>query len=108
VTDKRGGPPERIGSLIERFLRARGHEPRVAQAAVLDEWPRVAGPQIARVTEAVAITVDGTLVVAVSTNAWMTELSLHEPEFLDRLNGRSEPRRVRRIRWQLRIVQRQP
>lgn len=106
MSDERGGPPERIGALIERFLREGGHEPRVAQAAVLDDWPHVVGPQIARVTEAVSITADGTLVVAVATNAWMNELSLHEPEFLTRLNGGSERRRVRRIRWQLRAGQR--
>jgi predicted nucleic acid-binding Zn ribbon protein len=74
----------------------------VAQAAVLDDWTRVAGTQIARIADAVSISADGTLIVAVSTSAWMAELSMHEPVFLARLNEGFERPRVRRIRWQLR------
>lgn len=100
MTD-RGGPPEELGATIARFLREHGHQARVSQAAVLDDWIRVAGPQIARITEARSISADGTLLIAVSTNAWMSELTMHEPEFLARLNEGSERPRVRRIRWQL-------
>jgi predicted nucleic acid-binding Zn ribbon protein len=99
---KRGGPPEELRAILERFLRDRGHASRVAQASVLDDWPRVAGAQIARVTEARSISADGTLVVAAATTAWMSELSMHERVFLARLNEGSERPRVRRIRWQLR------
>lgn len=102
MSDDRGGPTEAVGALIARFLRAHGHDKRVAQASVLDDWPRVAGRQISRVAEAVSISPDGTLVVAVSTSAWMSELALHELEFLERLNSDSGRPRVRRIRWQLR------
>jgi predicted nucleic acid-binding Zn ribbon protein len=101
VTEQRKGPPESIGALVTRFLRERGHEGRVAQASVLDDWSRVAGPQIARVAEAQSITADGTLVVAVATNSWMSELAMHELEFLTRLNDGFAPPRVRRIRWQI-------
>lgn len=98
---KRGGPPEDVGATIARYLQEHGHAERVAQAVVLDDWVRVAGPQIARIAEARTITADGTLVVAVTTNGWMAELTMHEPEFLARLNEGFERPRVRRIRWQL-------
>lgn len=98
---KRGGPPEDLGATIARYLSEHGHTERVAQAVVLDDWIRVAGPQIARIAEARNISGDGTLVVAVTTNAWMAELAMHEPEFLARLNEGFERPRVRRIRWQL-------
>jgi predicted nucleic acid-binding Zn ribbon protein len=42
------------------------------------------------------------LFVWVTTNAWMTELSLLEPELLRALNSKSDRTPVRRIRWQLR------
>jgi predicted nucleic acid-binding Zn ribbon protein len=100
---KRGGPPEDVGAAITRFLREHGHAERVAQAAVLDEWIRVAGPQIARITEARSISADGTLVVGVATNAWMSELAMHETEFLARLNEGCDRPRVRRIRWQMKL-----
>lgn len=99
--DDRGGPPEALGEAIVRFLREHGHADRVSRAAVLDDWRGVVGPQIARMTEALSIGPDGTLVVGVSTNSWMSELSMHEPEFLARLNEGFESPRVRRIRWQI-------
>jgi predicted nucleic acid-binding Zn ribbon protein len=102
VSDQRGGPAETIGAAIARFLAEHGHTERVKQMAVLAEWPAAAGPQIARVTEAVQFLPDRTLVVAVATHAWMTELSLHEPTLLAQLNAGFDPPRVARIRWQLR------
>ncbi|HKS06354.1 MAG TPA: DUF721 domain-containing protein [Gemmatimonadaceae bacterium] len=101
TADDRGGPPEALGEAIVRFLREHGHADRVSRAAVLDDWRAVVGPQIARMTEALSIGPDGTLVVGVATNSWMSELSMHEPEFLARLNEGFESPRVRRIRWQI-------
>jgi predicted nucleic acid-binding Zn ribbon protein len=98
---KRGGPPELVGAAVARFLREHGHAARVQQASVLEDWPRIVGPQIARATEARSISADGVLVIGVSTNAWMAELGMHEREFLARLNDGLERPRVRRIRWQL-------
>jgi len=98
---ERGGPAEGIGALIARFLQQNGHAERVAQAGILTEWDRIAGPQIARVTEALQILPDKTLIVGVKTHAWMTELSLHEPQLLEQLNAGHAAPRVVRIRWQL-------
>jgi predicted nucleic acid-binding Zn ribbon protein len=98
---ERGGPAEGIGALIARFLQQHGHQERVEQAAILGEWAAIAGPQIARVTEALSISADGTLVVGVTTNAWMMELSLHEPQLIEQLNAGHARPRVKRIRWQM-------
>ena len=49
-----------------------------------------------------SISADGTLFVAVTTNAWMNELSLMEPELLRALNAKEGRVPVRRIRWLLR------
>ena len=59
------------------------------------------GTQIAAVTEPQSITADGTLFVPVTTNAWMNELSLMEPELLRALNGKEGRAAIRRIRWLL-------
>ena len=53
-------------------------------------------------TEPLSVTTQGTLFVAVTTNAWMTELSLMEPELLRRLNERTGRLQIRKIRWQIR------
>ena len=57
--------------------------------------------KVAAVTEPRSISPDGTLWVSVRTHAWMTELSLLEPELLRKLNARPLRAPIRRLRWQL-------
>lgn len=93
--------PEALGHIVASFLEESGLGARVDQAAVIPDWPKLVGPQIANVTTPQSISANGTLFVQVTTNAWMNELSLLEPELLRSLN--SDPKRppVRRIRWLL-------
>jgi predicted nucleic acid-binding Zn ribbon protein len=53
------------------------------------------------VTKPISVTPDGTLFVAVTTNAWMNELSLMEPQLLRALNAKASRARVKKIRLQL-------
>jgi predicted nucleic acid-binding Zn ribbon protein len=93
--------PSPLSALLEGVLADAGIAERVAQAAVVPEWPELVGAQIAAVTEPLSVSVDGTLWVAVQSHAWMTELSLLEPELLRALNGRGDRPPVRRIRLTL-------
>jgi predicted nucleic acid-binding Zn ribbon protein len=93
--------PEPIGKIVTDWLDQRGLTNRVDQAAVIPEWPKLVGPQIAMVTSPQSITANGTLFVHVTTNAWMNELSLLEPELLRSLNGKPGRAPIRRIRWLL-------
>ena len=101
MTEKKRRKPKKLGDVMTDVLTRSGIADRIAQAAVIPEWPKLVGPQIARVTEPLSITPTGTLFVSVTTNAWMTELSLMEPELLRRLNQRTGRLSIRRIRWQL-------
>ncbi len=118
MTDRKKRRPKKLGDVMHDVLSRSGIADRVAQAAVIPEWRQLVGPQIARVTEPVSVTPTGTLFVSVTTNAWMTELSLMEPELLRRLNqrigtagrgasgggtgGEGQGRRaIKKIRWQL-------
>lgn len=94
--------PERVANVVADYLAQRGLADRVEQAGVIPEWPRLVGDQIAAVTEPQSISANGTLFVAVTTNAWMNELSLLEPELLRSLNARAERVPIKRIRWLLR------
>ena len=93
--------PEPISAAISQFLEQAGIRERVDQASVVPEWPALVGPQIAAVTEPLSVTADGVLFVAVRTHAWMTELSLMEPELLSSLNAQGGRAPVKKIRWQL-------
>ncbi|MGH9423737.1 MAG: DciA family protein [Thermoanaerobaculia bacterium] len=91
-----------ISEALTGFLNRRGLTQRVEQAEAVIDWPAAVGAQIAAVTTPISITPDGTLFVAVTTNSWMNELSLMEPELLKALNAAEGPQRVRKIRFQLR------
>ena len=93
--------PEPLSKAVSQFLKDKGLSQRVVQASAIDDWAGVVGPQIARVTEAMSITPDGSLLIAVKTNAWMTELSLMEPELVRLLNIHASAWRVKKIRFQL-------
>ncbi len=93
--------PEPLGKVVGNFLKDSKLEARVEQASVVPEWELLVGKQISRVTKPISVTPDGTLFVAVKTNAWMTELSLMEPQILRALNAKVGRQRVRKIRLQL-------
>jgi predicted nucleic acid-binding Zn ribbon protein len=102
VSERKKSKPESVGNVVADFLARRGLRDRVEQAGIIPEWPQLVGGQIAAVTEPRSISANGTLFVAVSTNAWMTELSLLEPELLRSLNAKPTRVPIKRIRWQLR------
>jgi predicted nucleic acid-binding Zn ribbon protein len=94
--------PAPVGDVLASILQQAGLTERVAQAGVFPDWPRLVGGQIASVTEPVALSQDGTLVVMVSTHGWMQELSLLEPELLRSLNRVPGRPPVVKLRWMLR------
>ena len=98
---RRDNRPQPIAAAISQFLEQSGLRDRVEQATVVPEWPTLVGEQIAAVTEPLSVTSDGILFVAVKTHAWMSELSLLEPELLASLNRRGGRAPVRKIRWTL-------
>ena len=93
--------PEPIANVVGSFLKESKLAERVEQASVVPEWELLVGKQIALVTKPISVTADGTLFIAVKTNAWMTELSLMEPQLLRALNAKAGRARVRKIRLQL-------
>ena len=93
---------EQHAFLVFQLAQIRGWSPADLRHLSRAEWAALVGPQIARVTQPLSITRQGTLFVAVTTNGWMTELSLMEPELLRRLNQRTGRLQIRKIRWQIR------
>ena len=103
MSERKKRKPVALADALSGFLEKSGLGARVDQATVIPEWPTLVGPQITEVTAPISVAPDGTLMVAVSTHSWMTELSLLEPELLRALNaGRGERPAIRRIRWVLR------
>jgi len=102
TSDGRKTRPERVDAVIENYLRTSGLAPRVTQATVISEWPRLVGAQVAAVTQPLRVTANGTLFVAVTSNPWMAELSLLEPQLLKAINRDPARPPVKKIRWETR------
>ncbi|HEX9484769.1 MAG TPA: DUF721 domain-containing protein [Gemmatimonadaceae bacterium] len=96
--------PSALGDVLAGVLKNAGIEARVEQAGIIPDWNTLVGAQIASVTTPQSISADGTLFVHVTTNAWMNELSMLEPELLRALNAKPGRKPVRKIRWLLRRV----
>ena len=101
MTPAKKRPPSTLGDVLAGVLKDTGIAARVEQAGIIPEWSALVGTQIAAVTEPMSITADGTLFVNVTTNAWMNELSLMEPELLRALNAKEGRVPVKRMRWLL-------
>ena len=97
-----GGRPGPIGDVVQAFLRSSGLAGRVAQASILPEWGTLVGAHVARVAQPLWITPDGVLFVAVTSHAWMNELSFMEAELLEAINRLTPDHPIRAIRWQYR------
>lgn len=93
--------PARVSDVITSVLQHAGLSDRVAQAAVIPEWPTLVGAQIAAVTEPLLLQQDGTLVVMVKTHSWMQELTFLESELLRTVNRDPSRPPVTRLRWML-------
>jgi len=88
-----------IGEALEAYLKRTGLKRRIDQAGIVDEWARIVGPQIARVTAAEGVSEDGVLFVRVATAAWMQELQLQSAAILKKLVLEGRP--VRRVVWRV-------
>lgn len=93
--------PSPVAEALSAYLKKSGLRERVEQGEVVAEWSELVGPKIAAVTEPLHVTADGMLFVAVKTSAWMSELSLLEPELLRAVNGRGQRKPVSKIRFRL-------
>jgi predicted nucleic acid-binding Zn ribbon protein len=101
MSERKKKKPEAIADVLQGWIDKSGIATRIGQASVVPEWQKLVGPQIAAVTAPTSVSADGTLWVQVTTNAWMNELSLMEPQLLKAMNARPGGAKIRRIRWQL-------
>ena len=74
-----------IKDLVMQNLRENGLETPLLQKRLVDAWPAVAGPSVARFTREVSI-YNQVLYVKLSSPVLRTELSMRRQTFIDKLN----------------------
>lgn len=92
--------PRRLDAALDSVLEALGVAQAVERHAVFREWEQRLGPEIARAAH--PHRVDGeTLIVRVTTSAWLSELSLRQADLLRRLNAGRRRSAIRRLVFRL-------
>lgn len=89
-----------VAEVLDRYLDKSGLGDSLVRLRAMDEWDGAVGPRIGRVTRPVEVRGE-TLVVEVSSSAWITELSMMSGLILERLNARGEGPPIGRIRFRL-------
>ena len=74
-----------IKDLVMSNLRENGLETPLLQKRLVDAWPEVAGPSVARFTREVSI-YNQVLYVKLSSPVLRTELSMRRQSYIDKLN----------------------
>ena len=74
-----------IKDLVMQNLRENGLEMPLLQKRLIDAWPEVAGPSVARFTREVSI-YNQVLYVKLSSPVLRTELSMRRQTLIDKLN----------------------
>ena len=101
MSERKKGRPTPLGEVMPEVLGQSGLAERLEQASVIVHWAQIVGREIAKVTQPISVDRKGVLQVAVTSNAWMTELSMMTPELLRAINEKAGSRKVVQIRWQL-------
>jgi predicted nucleic acid-binding Zn ribbon protein len=75
---------ETVGSILDEVLADSGYLAVAREGALLEQWPRLAGVQIAAVAKAERVE-DGVMYVRVSSASWRQELAYLKQTLLDKI-----------------------
>lgn len=90
-----------IKEVLAAVLEELGLGEKVVVYRAVTDWPEIVGPQVARHTKALAVE-DKTLVVAVDSPAWMTQLFYLKAQLLEKIANRIGSGRIVELRLVLR------
>jgi predicted nucleic acid-binding Zn ribbon protein len=76
--------PEKLNSILNYFLSARGYLSYCKENSVVDHWSEIVGESLSAVTRCENVE-DGILYVKVQSAAWRQELSFLKKEILSRI-----------------------
>lgn len=89
-----------LAEALDTYLHDVGLADALARLAALDEWAGAVGARVSEVTRPVEVRGD-TLVVEVSSSAWINELAMMSSLILRRVNERSGTPPIGRLRFRL-------
>ena len=92
--------PKSIQSVLEQTFKQLGFEKKMGQYSLWKHWPRLVGERVAQ--QAKPERMQGNiLVVAVSSSAWLQELTLMKPLLLQKIKTEFSEIEIEGLRFEL-------
>ncbi len=73
-----------IGESIQSLFKQLGHEDKIKQYQVMQEWEKIVGAEISRVAKPERIQ-EKALIVKVASMSWRTELQMQKRQILQKI-----------------------
>lgn len=96
-----------MGSVLKGSLDSLGLRHKVAEQQAVEKWREVVGPRIAAVTFVESVR-DGVMFVSCKSSMWASELTLHTPDILKKLEKAVGRKVITDIRYGARGFKRAP
>lgn len=96
VGSDRGGAPNSLSKVLSEWIDHRGWHERLRDSQIHQQWPEIAGDEIAAHAEPVRLR-GGVLVVRAQSGAWATQLRYLTPRLLERAQTVLGTDRVNRV-----------
>jgi len=93
-----GRQPKHISRSLDQLFRDLGFETKVSQVRIVNKWPELVGPTIARISHAERVT-DGILYIKVRSMSWRTELLFQKKNILERIENEMGKGVIKDIRF---------
>ena len=89
---------EKLKTVLEKTLKETGAQERVTQGRAITLWPKAAGKEISKVTEATYLK-KGVMFVKTETPAWRNELIFQKEEIIKTINGLLKKKIIKDIKF---------
>ena len=89
---------EKLKTVLEKTLKETGTQERVTQGRAITLWPKAAGKEISKVTEATYLK-NGVIFVKAESSSWRNELIFQKEEIINKINSLLEKKIIKDIRF---------
>ena len=89
---------EKLKTVLEKALKETGTQERVRQGRAITLWPKAAGKEISKVTEATYLK-NGVIFVKAESSAWRNELIFQKEEIINKINRLLKKKIIKDIRF---------
>ena len=89
---------EKLKTVLEKTLQETGNQEAVTQGRAITLWPKAAGKEISKVTEATYLK-NGVIFVKAESSAWRNELIFQKEEIINKINRLLKKKIIKDIRF---------